>query len=211
MNCSFVRVVMKNIGFDFLLDDLSNIDSKGLNYQDYEVSVRNKFTRRCTGLQRGAATRRLHLMRRNVYDYEDVRNVHKYETVPNNTDELFETLYEHEILYHDTTTPRNAIPVQSTNLWADDSQTRQRGISWCGRDLNNEPDRTSRAIAPKIPWILGVNHWFRLGQQREGLINLREVPTTGLDGQPSELSLQHELLKKGMKIAERRMNQQFVR
>ena len=43
MNCSFVRGVMKNIGFEFLPDDLSNIDSKG--YQDYEVSVCNHFTR----------------------------------------------------------------------------------------------------------------------------------------------------------------------
>ena len=48
MNCSFVRGVMKNIGFDFLPDDLSNIDSKGLNYQDCEVSVRNHFTKSCT-------------------------------------------------------------------------------------------------------------------------------------------------------------------
>ena len=48
MNCSFVRGVMKNIGFEFLPDDLSNVDSKGLNYQDCEVSVRNHFTKRCT-------------------------------------------------------------------------------------------------------------------------------------------------------------------
>ena len=39
---------MKNIGFEFLPDDLSNVDSKGLNYQDCEVSVRNHFTKRCT-------------------------------------------------------------------------------------------------------------------------------------------------------------------
>ena len=45
MNCSFVRGVMKNIGFEFLPDNLSNVDSKGLNYQDYEVSVCNHFTR----------------------------------------------------------------------------------------------------------------------------------------------------------------------
>ena len=45
MNCSFVRGVMKNIGFEFLPDDLSNVDSKRLNYQDYEVSVCNHFTR----------------------------------------------------------------------------------------------------------------------------------------------------------------------
>ena len=48
MNCSFVRGVMKNIGFKFLPDDLSNVDSKGLNYQDCEVSVRNHFTKSYT-------------------------------------------------------------------------------------------------------------------------------------------------------------------
>ena len=97
-------------------------------------------------------TRRLHLMRRNVYEYEDVRNVHKYEdeeedesssrlklrfnddendniAVPDNTDEMFETLYAHETLYHDITTPRVATPVRSTSLWADDSQTRQNEAS----------------------------------------------------------------------------------
>ena len=64
-------------------------------------------------------------MRRNVYEYEDVRNVHNNIAVPNNTDEMFETLYKHEILYHITTTPRDAKPEQSTSLGADDSQTRR--------------------------------------------------------------------------------------
>ena len=68
-------------------------------------------------------------MRRNVYEYEDVRNVHYNIAVPNNTDEMFETLYKHEILYHDTITPRDATPVQSTSLWADDSQARQNEAS----------------------------------------------------------------------------------
>ena len=64
------------------------------------------------------------------------KNVHKYENnniaVPNNTDELFETLHVNETLYHDTTKPRDAIPVQSTSLWADDSQTSQtrRQLKW---------------------------------------------------------------------------------
>ena len=48
-------------------------------------------------------------MRRNVYEYEDVRNVHYNIAVPNITDEMFETLYAHETLYHDMTTmPRVA-------------------------------------------------------------------------------------------------------
>ena len=73
-------------------------------------------------------------MRRNVYEYEDVRNVHKYEnekiTVPNNTDQMFEMLYAHETLYHDSTTmPRVATPVPSTSPWADDSQARQNEAS----------------------------------------------------------------------------------
>ena len=89
---------------------------------------------------------------RNVHEYEDVRNVHKYEdeeedesssrlklrfnddendniAVPDNTDEMFETLYAHETLYHDITTPRDATPVRSTSLWADDSQARQNEAS----------------------------------------------------------------------------------
>jgi len=35
-----VRGVVKNIGFDSFIDDLSSVDSKGLNYQDCEVLVR---------------------------------------------------------------------------------------------------------------------------------------------------------------------------
>jgi len=35
-----VRGVVKNIGFDSFTDDLSSVDSKGLNYQDCEVLVR---------------------------------------------------------------------------------------------------------------------------------------------------------------------------
>ena len=35
-----VRGVVKNIGFDSFVDDLSSVDSKGLNYQDCEVLVR---------------------------------------------------------------------------------------------------------------------------------------------------------------------------
>ena len=35
-----VRGVVKNIGFDPFIDDLSSVDSKGLNYQDCEVLVR---------------------------------------------------------------------------------------------------------------------------------------------------------------------------
>ena len=68
-------------------------------------------------------------MRRNVYEYEDVRNVHYNIAVPNITDEMFETLYEHETLYHNTTMPRVATPVRSTSLWADDSQARQNEAS----------------------------------------------------------------------------------
>ena len=45
--------------------------------------------------------------------------------VPNNTDEMFETLYAHETLYHDSITPSDATPVRSTGLWADDNQTSQ--------------------------------------------------------------------------------------
>ena len=45
--------------------------------------------------------------------------------MPDNTDEMFETLYAHETLYHDITTPRDATPVLSTSPWADDSQARQ--------------------------------------------------------------------------------------
>ena len=37
-----VRGVVKNIGFDSFVDDLSSVDSKGLNYQDCEVLVRIK-------------------------------------------------------------------------------------------------------------------------------------------------------------------------
>ena len=46
-----------------------------------------------------------------------------------NTDEMFETLYAHETLYHDTATPRDATPVPSTSPWADDSQARQNEAS----------------------------------------------------------------------------------
>ena len=35
-----MRGVVKNIGFDSFTDDLSSVDSKGLNYQDCEVLVR---------------------------------------------------------------------------------------------------------------------------------------------------------------------------
>merc|ERR1712064_250659 len=35
-----VRGVVKNIGFDSFIDDLSSVDSKGLNYQNCEVIVR---------------------------------------------------------------------------------------------------------------------------------------------------------------------------
>ena len=105
-------------------------------------------------------------MRRNVYEYEDVRNVHKSEdyniAVQNITDEMFETLYKHEILYHISITPRDATLVRSTRLWADDSQTMQtRHQLDCTRS-QHEPGRTSRTTDPEFPWILGVNHWFRL-------------------------------------------------
>ena len=40
-------------------------------------------------------------------------------------DEMYETLYANETEYHDMTTPRDAEPLQSTSLWADDSQARQ--------------------------------------------------------------------------------------
>ena len=43
------------------------------------------------------------------------RNVHKYENdniaVPNNTDEMFETLYAHETLYHHHAERRNTCAV----------------------------------------------------------------------------------------------------
>ena len=48
-------------------------------------------------MHRGAVTRRLHLMRRNINEYEDVRNVHNI-AVPHITDEMFETLYANETL-----------------------------------------------------------------------------------------------------------------
>ena len=35
-----VRGVVRNVGFDPCIDDLSSVDSKGLNYQDCEVLVR---------------------------------------------------------------------------------------------------------------------------------------------------------------------------
>ena len=120
-------------------------------------------------------------MRRNVYEYEDVRNVHYNIAVPNITDEMFETLYAHETLYHDSTImPRVATPVPSTSPWADDSQARQNEAS-AGLD--------------------------EISTMREGLINLRQGPTTGglpvsfrplsesggsLGGQAPGLSLQHE-------------------
>ena len=46
-----------------------------------------------------------------------------------NTDEMFETLYAHETLYHDTATPRDATPVLSASPLADDSQARQNEAS----------------------------------------------------------------------------------
>ena len=40
MDETVVRGVMPNIGFESLIDDLSSVDSKGLNYQDCEVLFR---------------------------------------------------------------------------------------------------------------------------------------------------------------------------